>query len=225
MSGEPVVPLPVSSPPVTSPLTPGRVVRVEYVDFQDVAEYREFRLRIRTLDGSKDVRVRIPIAAFHTGRLRLQDGPDICYQKLLQAVVADDTTGPETITIDDVELARYADGHKSVSKHRSWSSPSPDAVAEPTNPANPANPAEPPLARRATPVVPSVPEPALEGGQRVSHAVFGLGVMGSPSGGRTVVSFDQDGPRTFVTALLEVDRLSAPHTWETTPRGKNRPCS
>jgi hypothetical protein len=49
--------------------------------------------------------------------------------------------------------------------------------------------------------------------------------MSSPSGGRTVISFDQDGPRTFVTKLLEVDLLSAPHTWETTVRGKNRPCS
>ena len=223
MSAEPLLPPPVSPPPPSPLLTPGRVVRLEYVDFQDVAEYREFRLRVRTLDGSNDVRVRIPIAAFHTGRLRLQDGPDICYQKLLQAEGASDTASPETITIDEVELARYADGHKSVQKHRSWSSPSPDAaVAEP---ANPANPAEPPPARRATPVVSSVPEPVLEGGQRVSHAVFGLGVMRSPSGGRTVVSFDEDGPKTFITSLLEVDLLSAPHTWETTPRGKNRPCS
>ena len=69
----------------------------------------------------------------------------------------------------------------------------------------------------------AIPVPVLEGGQRVSHAIFGLGVMSSPSGGRTVISFDENGPRTFVTKLLEVDLLSAPHTWETTPRGKNRP--
>jgi hypothetical protein len=28
----------------------------------------------------------------------------------------------------------------------------------------------------------------------------------------------------FVTSLLKVDVLSPPHTWETGPRGKNRPC-
>jgi hypothetical protein len=49
--------------------------------------------------------------------------------------------------------------------------------------------------------------------------------MNPSSGGRTVISFDEHGPRTFVTSLLEVDLLSAPHTWETTIRGKNRPCA
>jgi hypothetical protein len=219
MSAEPLTPPPVSPPPPSPSPTPSRVVRLEYVDFQDVAEYREFRLRVRTLDGSNDVRVRIPIAAFHTGRLRLQDGPDICYQKLLQAEGAGDTASPDTITIDDVELARYADGHKSVQKHRSWSSSSP------TDTASPADPAAVSPTPRAAPAVASGPAPVLEGGQRVSHAVFGLGVMSPPSGGRTVVSFDDNGPKTFITSLLEVDLLSAPHTWETTPRGKNRPCS
>jgi hypothetical protein len=49
--------------------------------------------------------------------------------------------------------------------------------------------------------------------------------MSSPSGGHTVVCFDEDGLRRFVTSMLEVDVLSAPHAWETGPRGKNRPCA
>jgi hypothetical protein len=49
-------------------------------------------------------------------------------------------------------------------------------------------------------------------------------VTGATSGGHTVVRFDQDGPKTFVTSLLEVDVLSAPQTWESGPRG-NRPCA
>ena len=32
-----------------------------------------------------------------------------------------------------------------------------------------------------------------------------------------------EGPRRLVTSLLELEVLSAPHTWETGPRGKNRP--
>ena len=213
MSAESLTPLPVSPS-----RTPIRVVRVEYVDFQDVAEYREFRFRVRVLAGSTEVRARIPVSAFGAGRMRLQDGPDLCYRKVVEAVAAaGDTATPETVTIDEATLAGYAEGHKSVQKHRSWSSPLPGTTAA----AGPADPAAPPSARAMA----ATPVPVLEGGQRVSHAIFGLGVMSSPSGGRTVISFDENGPRTFVTKLLEVDLLSAPHTWETTVRGKNRPCS
>jgi hypothetical protein len=69
------------------------------------------------------------------------------------------------------------------------------------------------------------PEPVLQGGQRVRHAVYGLGVMSAPTGAHTVIHFDEDGPKRFVTAILAVDVLSEPQTWETGPRGKNRPCS
>ena len=216
MSAESLTPAPVSPP-----RTPVRVVRVEYVDFHDVGEYREFRFRVRVLDGVAEVRARIAVAAFGPGRMRLQDGPDLCYRKVVEAVAAaGDAATPETIMIEEADLTGYAEGHKTVPKHRSWSSPSPEATAT----APPADPAALPVARR-TAATPPAPEAVLEGGQRVCHPVFGLGVMSPSSGGRTVVCFDQDGPKTFVTALLEVDVLSAPRAWETTPRGKNRPCS
>jgi len=70
MSAEPLTP-----PPVSPLRTPVRVVRVEYVDFQDVAEYREFRFRVRVLDGSTEVRARIAVAAFGPGRMRFQYDP------------------------------------------------------------------------------------------------------------------------------------------------------
>jgi hypothetical protein len=78
-------------------------------------------------------------------------------------------------------------------------------------------------------MVPAVPavndiEPVLEEGQRVRHAVFGLGVTTAATSARTVVSFDLDGPRSFVTSMLEVEVLSAPHTWSTGRRGVNSPC-
>jgi len=34
---------------------------------------------------------------------------------------------------------------------------------------------------------------------------------------------DDDVRRRFVTSLLDLEVLSAPHTWETSPRGRNRP--
>jgi hypothetical protein len=64
--------------------------------------------------------------------------------------------------------------------------------------------------------------PAFDEGQRVSHAIFGAGVTMASSGDYTSVHFDDDGSRTFVTSLLNLEVLSAPHTWETGPRGRNR---
>ena len=209
MSAQPLAP-----PPVSTPRTPVRVVRVEYVDFQDVAEHREFRFRVHGLEGVTQRRLRVAVAAF-AGRVRLQDGPDVCYQKLLQTLAAADVTSPEMITVDEADLARYADEHTKPPKHRSWSATPATAVA----------PLEHPGPRASERPVAAGPAPVLQGGQRVRHAVYGLGVMSAPSGAHTAIHFDVDGPKTFVTAILAVDVLSTPHTLETGPRGKNRPCS
>jgi hypothetical protein len=212
----PVQPL-VPPPPPQTP--PGPFVRIEYLDFQSLAEHREFRLRVYGADGSTEFRFRIANAAFHAGRLRLQDGPEVCYQKLVRAVAAGEATSREVITIEDADLARYREAHIQVPKYRSWT-PS----ATPTPPIVPRK-----KPRTASPVLSVAPlgtndtAPALQEGQRVSHAVFGAGVTTASNGDRTVVCFDQDGPRTFVTSMLDLDVLSAPHTWETGPRGKNRP--
>jgi hypothetical protein len=196
------------------------LVRIEYLGFQNVAEHREFRLRVYGPDGSTEVRSRIAIAAFDAGRVRMQDGPDVCYRKLLQSVAAGEVASPDVITIDDVDLAGYREAHTPVPKRRSWSPASPPP--RPIVPRRPPRPSSPQLP--AVPLVVNDSEKALEEGQRVSHAVFGVGVTTSSSGGHTVVRFDEDGPKTFVTSMLSVDVLSAPHTWETSPRGNNRPC-
>jgi hypothetical protein len=213
MSTEPLFP-PVPLPPV-----PGAFVRVEYIGFQDVAEHREFRLRVYGREGSTEFRFGIAIAAFGAGRVSLQDGPDVCYQKLLRAIAAGETASPHVITIDEVELASYREAHTPVKKHRSWAPLSP-----PTPPLVPREPARrpvpPPLA--ASPVA-SYRAPGLEEGQRVRHAIFGDGVTIASSVGHTAVCFDTGGTKTFVTSMLEVDALSAPHTWETSRRGVNRP--
>jgi hypothetical protein len=204
-------------------LSPGRFVRVEYLGFQNVVEHREFRYSVSGPDGSTEFRLRIVMAAFGDGRVRLQDGPDVCYQKLLRAVAAGETE-PVLITLDDADLVSYREIHTHTPKHRTW-----------TRPPSPANPvasavAPRPFVRRPAPPVPVAPPvvkdtgPVLEEGQRVSHAVFGVGVTTSSNRGHTVVRFDQDGPMTFVTSMLKVDVLSAPHTWEAGPRGVNRPC-
>jgi len=202
-------------PPVPIPPVPGRLVRVEYLGFQNVAEHREFRLRVFGRHGSTEFRFGIAIAAFGAGRVSLQDGPDVCYQKLLRAVAAGATASSDVITIDDVELASYREAHTHVPKRKSWA------------PLSPPTPLLLPREQARTPSPPLVtndPAPGPEEGQRVSHAIFGVGVTTSSSEGHTAVCFDKGGTKTFVTSMLEVDVLSAPHTWETGPRGTNRPC-
>lgn len=214
MSTEPPVPS-VPLPPVSSPF-----VRVEYVGFQDVAEHREFRLRAYGREGSTEFRFAIAIAAFGAARVSLQEGPDVCYQKLLRVIAAGETASPDVITIDGAELASYRETRTPVRKH-GWTAP----LSPPTAPVVPREPPRRPSPPRLAPP-PAVNDraPHLQQGQRVSHAIFGAGVTTAARVGHTAVCFDTGETRTFVTSMLEVDVLSAPHTWETSRRGTNRPC-
>ncbi len=220
---------PLLLPDVSPAPSPGHVVRVEYLDFQDVDEHREFRFHVYGPDGSgsSEFRMRIANAAFDARRVRMQDGPDLCYQKLVRAIAAGVPAHPDVITIEDVDLLGYRDEHTPVPKRRSWahSSPATPVVGPRKQPQYRAR--TPRTASPRLPVASPVPndiEPVLKKGQRVNHAVFGMGVTTATTSAHTVVRFDRDGPKTFVTSMLEVEVLSAPHTWETSPRGMNRPC-
>jgi hypothetical protein len=191
--------------------------RVEYLGFQDVAGYREYRLAVTTADGIVECRFRMAISAFGPEGLRLQDGPDVCYGKLLRAVASGELVSPGVVTLDDVELAGYIEAHTR-------------APRQPPRPAERAT--KPPMPKpRPNPrhVPPAVSAPAEDEiaaafveGQRVSHATYGAGVVSSSGRGHTIVCFDESGQKTFVTAMVELEVLSAAHTWETGPRGRNR---
>jgi len=222
MSGEPPLPQAVS------PAPPDPKPRVEYVGFRNLEEHREFGFRVYGRDGSSEFRMRIAMEAFRSRRVRMQDCPDLCYQILLRAVAAGLTGEVEAITIDDAELVRYREEHTPIPRRRAR-----PAGLEVEPAATPSKRREyRPYPRKASlesppaaPIIPVEPVPTLAEGQRVSHAVFGLGVTAAATSARTVVSFDQGGRRSFVTSLLQVEVLSAPHTWETSSRGGNRPCA
>ena len=204
-------------------LVPVRSLRVEFVDFVNVGPHREYRFRVCGADEPTDVRLRVALASFGPGGLRIQDGPDVCYQKLLRSVGGGEAAVPEVITIDDADLASYREAHTPVAKHRSFNPASTPAPARPPKP--PRTYVSSPYARKAVaPEISKPKTPLFEEGQRVRHAVYGEGVTNSSTEGHTVVHFDKDGSKTFVTALLEMDTLSEPHTWETGPRGVNRAC-
>lgn len=211
------------APAPPSPLH--RSLRIEYLDFQNVADMREYRFHVYGPDSSIEFRLRIDLAAFRAAGVRIQDGPDVCYQKLLGTVAAGETVNTEVMLIDGAELVRYREAHTHVPKRRAWTpAPAAEAEAAPIPPPKRPRTFAPP--RPAAPVLVASPKPpSLEAGQRVSHAVFGVGVTAAAaSRDHIVVRFDDhDGPKTFVTSMLKVEVLSAPHTWETGPRGTNRP--
>jgi len=218
-----------SPAPRPVPPTPsrGHSVRVEYLDFQDLEDHREYRFAVYGPYGSSEPRMRIANAAFDARRVLRQDGPDLCYQKLLREIAAGVTEHADVSTIDDGDLLKYRDDHTVVARHRPYTAPSPATGAAGSRRPPPHRPSTP---RSMSPKIAAEPavtndiEPFLEEGQRVRHAIFGLGVTTATTSDRTVVSFDRDGPRSFVTSMLEVEVLSAPHTWSTSRRGVNRPC-
>jgi hypothetical protein len=164
-----------------------------------------------------ECRFRIAISAFGPEGVRLQDGPDVCYQELLRALDAGETPTPDVVTLGEAELSGYLVAHTRPTKPRARTTP----------PAWKSSAPKREFARPAAPLAP-VPAPkdtpgAFAEGQRVSHAVFGVGVVVSSSRSQTVVCFDEGGHKAFVTTMVELDVLSPAHTWETMPRGKNRP--
>jgi hypothetical protein len=192
--------------------------RVEYLDYQSLPDCREYRLAVRGPGGSTESRFRIPIAAFAAKRMLLQDGPDVCYQKLLRTLADGETPSPDAVTIDDAELASYREAHTPAPRRASWRS----ASRPKPQPVRRAPPVSRSRLRVAAPPATDETTPAFDQGQRVSHAIFGAGVTMASSGGYTSVQFDDNGLRTFVTSLLSLEVLSAPHTWETGRQGKNR---
>jgi hypothetical protein len=209
-----------SDPVRPTPSLQGRGVHVEYLGFEDVPDSREYRFAVHQPEGTVVHRVRIANAAFGAGQARLQDGPEICYQWMTRAVVAGASEIAELVTIGDTELDNYREIHIRVPKPRSRA-PAPPRAARPVTPMT-----RMPLRAPSPPPAPPPPPPrapAFGAGQRVSHKTFGVGVVASSSRDHTIVCFDADGPKTFVTSMLELDVLSAPATWEIGARGKNRP--
>jgi hypothetical protein len=205
MSAEPIVPASVS-PPKAAPV---RAMRVEYVDFQDVAEHREFRFRVHAIEGPIERRVRVAVSAF-AGRVGFRTGPMSAIRSCSRPWLRADVTSMETITVDEADLARYAEAHTKAPKHRSWSA---------TSPATPVAPREhagtPAPARRPSP---SWLFPCSRGGRRPPRGLRPRGDERA-DGVHTVIHFDEDGPKRFVTAILAVDVLSTPpHLGDGTPR-------
>ncbi len=208
-----------ADPSRTPPKSSHPTIRVEYLDYQAEAAYREYRLALHAPEGTVEARLRIPVTAFAANRVLLQDGPDVCYQRLLRMLSAGEEPGRDALVVDGAELAAYREAHTPAPR-RSLTPRSSTKRAPMTRTAVPEK--HPKLPVAAAPPSAEIELPFAEG-QRVSHAIFGAGVTMASNGSRTSVQFDDHGVKSFVTSLLELEVLSAPHQWLAGPRGRNRP--
>lgn len=105
---------------------------VEYVGFRTTRDRREYLLRSHSGPESRDYTVGIALDAFATGRVRLQDGPEISYLKL-QREIAAATEAPAKgdFTVSDQELAGYREAHTPVRRQSPSSAAAPVARPAP----------------------------------------------------------------------------------------------
>jgi hypothetical protein len=86
-------------------------IAIQYQGFQDVRDRREYRFDARRGEQARRYTVWIELAAFSSRQARLQDGPDICYQKLARDVAGVEFQGPDGIQVTDSDLAAYRETH------------------------------------------------------------------------------------------------------------------
>jgi hypothetical protein len=92
---------------------------VEYVGFRTSAKRREYVLRSHFGPEVHEYTVGIALTAFTAGRVRLQDGPEICYLKLLRELESPATpSAGDDFTITDAELADYVTAHTTPARSR-----------------------------------------------------------------------------------------------------------
>jgi hypothetical protein len=108
-------------------------VTIEYVGFRTSAKRREYLLRSHLGPETHDYTVGIALADFSAGRARFQDGPEICYLKLLHELeTAEARPVVDDFTITDVELAAYVTAHTTPGRSRGGFSAGGSAAAAAT---------------------------------------------------------------------------------------------
>lgn len=84
---------------------------IQYLGFQDVRDRREYALCARRGDQEGLYTVSIELAAFAKRQALLQDGPDICYQKLWHELADAEPHGACGILVTESDLTAYRESH------------------------------------------------------------------------------------------------------------------
>ncbi len=86
---------------------------VQYVGFEVGALAREYFFDVREIPGdSSEYTLIIPLAAFDTHRIRLQDAPDLCSRVLERELAASANHPPMThFSVTNAEIEDYQASH------------------------------------------------------------------------------------------------------------------
>jgi hypothetical protein len=117
---------------------------VEYVGFRSSAQRREYLLRSHIGPETREYTIGIAHSAFAARRARFQDGPEICYLRLMKELEAAENAAPgaHDFTITDAELIDYLTRHtaparRSFAVAASSPPPAPNSATEGSAPAAP----------------------------------------------------------------------------------------
>jgi hypothetical protein len=100
-----------TAPPKPPILNGVRHLTIEYLGFKNGQNRREYMLCARLGTEAREYTVWIANAAFSSGHASLQDGPDICYQKLHRNLVDVGLIDAPYVEVTDSELLEYRTAH------------------------------------------------------------------------------------------------------------------
>jgi len=101
-------------------------LRLEYRGFRNTALFREYLVHARVGLAERDYVIGIEHAAFTKRRVALQDGPDICFQRLCRELSSGVLAElGRRVAISDAELASYRAQHSPVVRGRKEPAPTP----------------------------------------------------------------------------------------------------
>lgn len=116
-------PLPTSPPRVRAPLPIH--LALAYLGFRNAPGRREYLLRAQWGPEAREFTVWIAYNAFAMRQALLQDGPDICYQKLRRELAESVPSGVACVGVTESDLASYREAHASSTRRP----PSPGPVS------------------------------------------------------------------------------------------------
>jgi len=97
--------------PTRPPVASASRFSLEYLGFHNESDRREYLLRARFGEDVREYTVWIALAAFAARRALLQDGPDICFQKLSRELAVVELRGAARLAVTDDDLASYRSAH------------------------------------------------------------------------------------------------------------------
>src|SRR5262245_50334999 len=104
--------MPVVPPHSPKPAGTGSVrISLEYVGFYNAPTRREYRFRARSGSEEREYTIWIAHTAFAARHALLQDGPDICYQKLQRHMTELGLADWTDAGVTDSDLASYREAH------------------------------------------------------------------------------------------------------------------